>query len=129
MVKEYIDTKGVEHFDDQTIEDDEGFLRRIEENYWHKTENRVTSVAFGPEDMSFCLESLISPENFHSFFPQQGLLKIKASQLREESEVLERDPCGDHPCEKAHALSWGKRNKTRRKKFSQMAEILFPFPS
>ena len=128
MVREYIDSKGIKHLDDQTIEDDEGFLRRIPEGYWNKTEGGITSGAFGPEDMSFCLESLISPEDFHNFFPDQGLLKLKANQLRGEEEVLERDPYGDHPCDKAHALSWGKRNKTRRRKFRDMAEILYPYP-
>jgi len=128
MVREYIDLKRVKHFDDQTIENDEGFLRRIPEGYWYKEENRLTSGAFGPEDMSFSLESLISTEDFHNFFPQEGLFKLEASQLRGEDEVLERNPCGDRPWEKAHALSWGKRTKTKRKKFSQMAEILYPYP-
>ncbi len=128
MVREYIDSKGVKHLDDQSIEDDEGFLRRIEGHYWLKTKNRLTSGAFGPEGMSFCLESLISPEDFHKFFPQQGLIKLKASHLRGEDEILERDSLGDHPCEKAHALSWGERNKTRRRKFRDMAEILYPYP-
>jgi hypothetical protein len=134
MVREFIDKEGVKHFDDQTIEDDEGFLRRFEGDYWHKEQNRLSSSAFGPEGISFSLESLISPGEFHSFFPQQGLFKLKAIQLRGEDEVLERDPCGDQPWEQAHALSWGKRsntkkNKTKKKKFSQMAEILFSYPS
>ena len=73
MAREYTDLKGIKHFDDQTIENDEGFLRRIPEDYWHKALNRLTSGAFGPEDMSFSMESLVSPKDFHVFFPLEGL--------------------------------------------------------
>lgn len=129
MVKEFVDKARQKHFDDESIAANEGFLRRIQELYWRKVENRVTSAAFMPEDISFCLESLISFESYHNFFPLEGLFRLRANQLRGESEVLERDPYGDHPWELAHALSWGKRSKTKRKKFSQMAEILYPCPT
>lgn len=129
MAREYIDIKGIKHIDDHTIDNDEGFLRRFSEGYWHGAENRLTSAAFGPEGISYSLESLISPNDFHGFFPLQGLFRLRASQLRGEGEILERDPCGDKPYEQAHALSWGKRNKTIKRKLREMAEILFPHSS
>lgn len=128
MAQKFVDKSGVEHFDDSTIEDSDGFLRRISEDYWHPVENRITSVAFGPEDISFSLESLISPQEFHAAFPLEGLLKLKASQLRSEGEVLERKPCGKSKSDLAHALSWGKRSKTIKKKLQSLSEILIPFP-
>jgi len=130
MANEYKDKLGVIHFDDPTIEGNEGFLRRIEKLYWHKKELRLSSTAFGPEGISFCLESLIAAEEFHDFFPAQGLFRLRARQLRKEGEVLERDPNGPLKWEKAHARSWGNRNnKTRKKKFSINAEIIYPYPS
>lgn len=129
MVKEYIDQSGTKHFDDQTIDGNEGFLRRIEESYWHKDDDRLSSSAFGPEDISFCLESLISPAEFHNFFPDQGLFKLLAEELRDEGEVLEKNPYGKLKWENAHALSWGKRTKTKKKKLSKKAEILYTIPN
>ena len=127
MVREYIDKNENKHFDDPTIQNSEGFLRHLNELWWH--DNRLSSAAFGPEDISFCLESLISPSEFHDFSPTEGLFRLKASQLRELKEVLVRDPTGNLKWQKAHALSWGNRgNKTKKRKFSRMAEILYHLP-
>ena len=128
MAQQFVDQDGVEHFDDSTIENSDGFLRRIPEGYWNFEKNRLTTGAFMPEGMSFCLESLISPQEFHAFFPTQGLIRLMARQLRSEGEVLERDHYGELKWQLAHVISWGKRKKTIKKKIKNMAEIIFPPP-
>lgn len=127
MDREFVDKDGKIHVDDPTISDEEGFLRRMPEDYWNNGE--VSSSAFCPEGISCCLESLISPLEFHNEFPNQGLVRLQAGKLRGEREVLEKDPYGNLKSTLAHALSWGKRTKANKKRLKRMAEVLFRCPA
>ncbi len=123
MGRKFLDKNGGKHVDDPTISDEDGLLRRMPAEYWRNGE--VSSVAFGPEGISCCLESLISQVEFHNEYPCQGLIRLHAGKLRGEREVLERDPSGDTKSTLAHALSWGKRSKTNKKRLKRMAKVLY----
>ncbi len=107
----------------QQFLDEEGFLRRMPVEYWRNGE--VSSVAFGPGGISCCLESLISPLEFHDEYPDQGLIRLRAGKLRGEREALERDQYGAIKSTLAHTLSWGKRSKMNKKRLKRMAEVIY----
>ena len=125
MLKKFIDSSDNYHYDDLEIKSHHGLFRRVHEANWDWAEGCPNSSAIDVrQDMSLCFEEAKSLEEYQSMYPTHGIIRFTANQLRNEEEVVLKEPSEDE-CSDCHVNSWkSKRNKAYRRKLARkLAEI------
>jgi hypothetical protein len=120
------------HTDDLTILDDDELWRRIHYKQWIRDDKlgrvRPTSKAFqSPSDgspMSVVLAKEHSnPESYLEKYEEPALASITAGLARECSQGVAREPLPDEP---AHAVVFGRKIQSVRRRFAKEASWVIP---